>query len=204
MLAKDLSEKGLNVKLIEKNKDKASHLAEYLQNVMILNVDGRNIDLLVEENLDNMDAFIASTGNSETNIMSCLMAKSKKIKKTIALVENMDYFNLSQSIGIDTLINKKLLAANYIFKFVRNGDIVELAKLNDMDAEIVEFIVKEDSKVLNKKIVDLKFPLNAIIGGVIRGGIGLVVLGGFEIQIGDRVLVCSKPDALKKVESLFL
>ena len=189
---------------MKKSKDKASHLAEYLQNVMILNVDGRNIDLLVEENLDNMDAFIASTGNSETNIMSCLMAKSKKIKKTIALVENMDYFNLSQSIGIDTLINKKLLAANYIFKFVRNGDIVELAKLNDMDAEIVEFIVKEDSKVLNKKIVDLKFPLNAIIGGVIRGGIGLVVLGGFEIQIGDRVLVCSKPDALKKVESLFL
>ena len=204
MLAKDLSEKGLNVKLIEKNKEKAIHLAEYLQNVMILNVDGRNVDLLVEENLDNMDAFIASTGNSETNIMSCLMAKSKKINKTIALVENMDYFNLSQSIGIDTLINKKLLAANDVFKFVRNGDIVELAKLNDMDAEIVEFIVKEDSKVLNKKIVDLSFPLNAIIGGVIRGGIGLVVLGNFEIQIGDRVLVCSKPDALKKVESLFL
>ena len=102
------------------------------------------------------------------------------------------------------MINKKLLAANDIFKFVRNGDIVELAKLNDMDAEIVEFIVKEDSKVLNKKIVDLNFPLNAIIGGVIRGGIGLVVLGNFEIQIGDRVLVCSKPDALKKVESLFL
>jgi len=204
MLAKDLSEKGLNVKLIEKNKEKAIHLAEYLQNVMILNVDGRNVDLLVEENLNNMDAFIASTGNSETNIMSCLMAKSKKINKTIALVENMDYFNLSQSIGIDTLINKKLLAANDVFKFVRNGDIVELAKLNDMDAEIVEFIVKEDSKVLNKKIVDLNFPLNAIIGGVIRGGIGLVVLGNFEIQIGDRVLVCSKPDALKKVESLFL
>ena len=204
LLAKDLSEKGLNVKLIEKNKNKANHLAEQLRNVMILNVDGRNVDLLVEENLDNMDAFIAATGNSETNIMSCLMAKSKKIKKTIALVENMDYFNLSQSIGIDTLINKKLLAANDIFKFVRKGEIVELAKLSDMDAEIVEFIVKEDSKVLNTKIVDLNFPLSAIIGGVIRGGKGLIVLGDFEIKIGDRVLVCSTPDGLRKVESLFL
>ena len=203
-LAKDLSEKGLNVKLIEKNKDKASQLAEDLNNVMVLNVDGRNIDLLVEENLDNMDAFIASTGNSETNIMSCLMAKSKNIKKTIALVENMDYFNLSQSIGIDTLINKKLLAANDIFKYVRKGEIVELAKLSDMDAEIVEFIVNENSKVLNKKIVDLNFPLDAIIGGVIRGGNGLIVLGDFEIKIGDRVLVCSTPEGLKTVESLFL
>ena len=203
-LAKDLSEKGLNVKLVEKNKDKATQLAEDLNNVMVLNVDGRNIDFLVEENLDNMDAFIAATGNSETNIMSCLMAKSKNIKKTIALVENMDYFNLSQSIGIDTLINKKLLAANDIFKYVRKGEIVELAKLSNMDAEIVEFVVNEKSKVLNKKIIDLNFPLDAIIGGVIRGGNGLIVLGDFEIKIGDRVLVCSTPEGLKKVESLFL
>ena len=142
--------------------------------------------------------------NNVTNIMSCLMAKSKKIKKTIALVENMDYFNLSQSIGIDTLINKKLLAANDIFKFVRNGDIVELAKLNDMDAEIVEFIVNENSKVLDKKIMDLDFPLTAIIGGVIRNNQGIIALGDFEIQLGDRVLVCSKPESIKKVESLFL
>lgn len=203
-LARDLSNEGLNVKLIEINKEKAIGLAELLPDVMILNVDGRNVDLLEEENLENMDAFIAATGNSETNIMSCLMAKSKKIKKTIALVENMDYFNLSQSIGIDTLINKKLLAANDVFKFVRKGNIVELAKLIDMNAEIVEFIVKEHSKVLNEKIVDLNFPLNAIIGGVIREGKGIIALGNFEINLGDRVLVCSTPDALKKVESLFL
>lgn len=132
------------------------------------------------------------------------MAKSKNVKKTIALVENMDYFNLSQSIGIDTLINKKLLAANDIFRFVRKGDVVELAKLNNMDAEIVEFNVSENSKVLNKKIVNLNFPREAIIGGVIRNDEGLIVLGDFEIQLGDRVLVCSSPEALNKVESLFL
>ena len=203
-LARDLSSEGLNIKIIEINESKANRLAEELNDVMMLNVDGRNVDLLVEENLQNMDAFIATTGNSETNIMSCLMAKSKKVKKTIALVDNMEYFNLSQSIGIDTLINKKLLAANDIFRFVRNGDIVELAKLNNMDAEIVEFNVNEQSKVLNKKIVDLDFPREAIIGGVIRDNEGLIALGDFEIQIEDRVLVCSKPEALKKVESLFL
>ena len=203
-LARDLSSEGLNVKIIEIDKEKANNLAEELNNVMMLNVDGRNVDLLVEENLENMDAFIATTGNSETNIMSCLMAKSKNIKKTIALVENMDYFNLSQSIGIDTLINKKLLAANDIFRFVRKGDVVELAKLNNMDAEIVEFNVSENSKVLNKKIVNLNFPREAIIGGVIRNDEGLIVLGDFEIQLGDRVLVCSSPEALNKVESLFL
>ena len=203
-LARDLSNEGLNVKIIEINEEKANNLAEELSDVMMINVDGRNVDLLVEENLENMDAFIATTGNSETNIMSCLMAKSKKIKKTIALVDNMDYFNLSQSIGIDTLINKKLLAANDIFRFVRNGDIVELAKLNNMDAEIVEFNVSNKSKVLNKKIVDLNFPREAIIGGVIRGDKGIIALGDFIIQYGDRVLVCSTPEVLSKVESLFL
>ena len=203
-LSKDLIDKGINVKLIEIDENKANKIAEEVTDLMVLNVDGRNVDLLVEENLERMDAFIATTGDSETNIMSCLMAKSKKIKKTIALVENMDYFNLSQSIGIDTLINKKLLAANDIFKFVRNGDIVELAKLNDMDAEIVEFIVNENSKVLNKKIKDLNFPLSAIIGGVIRNNQGRIALGDFDIQLGDRVLVCSKPESIKKVESLFL
>ncbi len=203
-LARDLSNEGLNVKIIEINEEKANNLAEELSDVMMINVDGRNVDLLVEENLENMDAFIATTGNSETNIMSCLMAKSKKNKKTIALVDNMDYFNLSQSIGIDTLINKKLLAANDIFRFVRNGDIVELAKLNNMDAEIVEFNVSNKSKVLNKKIVDLNFPREAIIGGVIRGDKGIIALGDFVIQYGDRVLVCSTPEVLSKVESLFL
>ena len=203
-LSKDLSNEGLNIKLIEINERKANNIAEDLTDIMVINVDGRNVDLLVEENLESMDAFIATTGDSETNIMTCLMAKSKKIKKTIALVENMDYFNLSQSIGIDTLINKKLLAANDIFKFVRNGDIVELAKLNDMDAEIVEFIVNENSKVLNKKIMNLDFPLTAIIGGIIRQNKGIIALGDFEIQLGDRVLVCSKPESIKKVESLFL
>ncbi len=151
-----------------------------------------------------MDAFIAVTGNSETNIMSCLVAKSKKIKKTIALVENMDYFQLSHSIGVDTLINKKLLAANNIFRYIRRGEVLALTRLNNLTAEILEFEVKADSLVNGEIIRELNFPREAIIGGVIRDGKGIIALGDFRIMEGDKVVVCSKPKAISKIEKLFL
>ena len=108
--------------------------------------DGRNAELLLEENIGGMDVFLAVTDDSETNIMSCLMAKSNTVSKIIALVENVDYFELTKSIGVDTLINKKLLTANSIFRYVRKGKVVDLAKLNNMDAELLEFVVSEDSQ----------------------------------------------------------
>lgn len=202
--ARDLCSNRFNVKLIEKNKEKAFEIADNIPNALVINGDGRNVELLEEESLDSMDAFIAVTGNSETNIMSCLVARSKGIKRTIALVENMDYFQLSQSIGIDTLINKKLLAANNIFRYIRRGEVVELTRLNNLNAEILEFEVKPTSKVCNQIIRDLDFPRSAIIGGVIRDGIGLIALGDFEIQKGDRVVVCSMPESISKIEKLFL
>src|SRR5690606_17350720 len=114
--------------------------------------DGRSLELLEEENLSSMDAFIAVTENAETNIMSCLMAKSKNINKTIALVENMDYFQLSHSIGIDTLINKKLLAANNISRHIREGEVVALTNLNNLNAELLEFMVKPSCAAAGKAI----------------------------------------------------
>jgi trk system potassium uptake protein TrkA len=162
------------------------------------------VELLEEESIQNMDAFISVTGNSETNIMSCLVAKSKGVKKTIALVENMDYFQLSHSIGIDTLINKKLLAANNIFRYVRRGEVVAMTRLNNMNAELLEFLVTPNSKVCNKVIRDMDFPRSAVIGGVIRDGEGHIALGGFEIKNGDRIVVCSLPQSIKKVEKLFV
>ncbi|MFD0862702.1 Trk system potassium transporter TrkA [Sungkyunkwania multivorans] len=202
--ARDLCSNKFNVKLIEKDKTKAFDLADDLPNALVINGDGRNVELLEEEDIGEMDAFISVTGNSETNIMSCLVAKSKNVKKAIALVENMDYFQLSHSIGIDTLINKKLLAANNIFRYIRKGEVVDLTKLNNMNAEILEFIVKPNSKVTDKIIRDLEFPRSAIIGGVIRNDEGLIALGDFEIREGDRVLVCCLPRSIKKVEKLFL
>ena len=175
-----------------------------LSKVLVINGDGRNVELLEEENIHDMDAFIALTGNSETNIMSSLVAKSKTVRKTIALVENMDYFQLSHSIGINTLINKKLLAANNIFRYVRKGEVVAMTKLNNMNAELLEFIVNPSSKVCNKKIKNIDFPRSSIIGGVIRNGKGLITLGDFRIQEGDRVVVCCLPRSIKKVEKLFL
>ena len=151
-----------------------------------------------------MDAFIAVTENSETNIMSCLMAHTKKVKKTIALVENMDYFQLSHSIGIDTLINKKLLTANTIFRYVRRGEVVDMTTLNNLNVEILEFVVNANSKVANYKIVDIDFPRTAIIGGVIRDREGIIALGDYTILPGDRIVVCCLPRSIKRIESLFL
>ncbi|QED36223.1 Trk system potassium transporter TrkA [Antarcticibacterium arcticum] len=202
--ARDLCANNFNVKLIESDRDKAFDLADELPRALVINSDGRNVELLEEENIHDMDAFIAVTGNSETNIMSCLVAKSKSVKKTIALVENMDYFQLSHSIGIDTLINKKLLAANNIFRYIRKGEVVAMTKLNNMNAELLEFIVKPTSQVRDKKIKDLDFPRSAIIGGIIRNGEGLIALGEFLIKEGDRIVVCCLPRSINKVEKLFL
>ncbi|MCB0447813.1 MAG: Trk system potassium transporter TrkA [Gelidibacter sp.] len=201
--AKDLCQSKFNVKLVESDKEIAFELADDLPNALVINGDGRNVELLEEENISDMDAFISVTGNSETNIMSCLVAKSKGVKKTIALVENMDYYQLSQSIGIDTLINKKLLAANNIFRYIRKGEVVAMTKLNNMNAELLEFVVNSKSKIANKHIKDLDFPRSAIIGGIIRHGKGMIPLGSFKVEAGDRVVVCCLPRSITEVEKFF-
>ena len=201
--AKKLIQNKINVSLIEQNNSKAIDLADKLPDAVVIKGDGTNLELLEEENLNLMDAFISVTGNSETNIMSCLMANSKNVSKTVALVENMDYFKLSHSIGIDNLINKKLLTANTIFRYIRRGDVVEMTMLNNLDVEILEFIVHDQSKVCDKKIKDIDFPRSAIIGGVIKNGKGIIALGDYVVASEDRVLVCCLSEALEKVESLF-
>ena len=201
--AKILHKKHINVKLIEQNKEKAFLLADEIPNALVVAGDGRDVDLLQEENIENIDAFLALTGSSETNIMSSLVAKSKGVKKTIALVENIDYFKLSKNIGIDTLINKKLLAANSIFRYTRKGEILEIATLNNIDAEILEFMVAKNDKITNKKIRDIKIPRGATIAGVIRNNEGLIVLGDFQIEADDKVLICCTPDTISKIERLF-
>ena len=201
--AKDLCDRKLNVKIIEKNKSKALELADELPYALVVHGDGRDVELLLEENIREMDVFIAATESPETNIMTCLVAKSKNVKKTIALAENVDYSKLSHSIGIDTIINKKLLAANSIFKYVRKGDVLEIATLNNLNAEILEFHVRENSKITKKPIKELNFPRDATIGGVIRDEQGFIALGGFRIQPGDKVVVSCLADAVKRVEKFF-
>ncbi|MGI9532588.1 Trk system potassium transporter TrkA [Lutimonas sp.] len=201
--ARDLCGKNLNIKLIEYKKKRAIELADELPNALIIYGDGRDVELLEEENVSEMDAVVAVTGRSETNIMSCLVAKSKGVERTVALVQNVDYFSLSKNIGIDTLINKKLLAANSIFRYIRKGDVLEMTILNDVNAEILEFNAPKNSKITKKSIKDLKFPRNAIIGGVIRNNTGMIPLGDFQIQENDKVVVCCFPKTISKVEKFF-
>lgn len=202
-IAKELCNMKLNVKIIENSKSKATELADDLPNALVVYGDGRDVELLLEENIEEMDVFIAATESPETNIMTCLVAKSKKVKKTIALAESVDYSKLSHSIGIDTIINKKLLAADSIFKYIRKGDVLEIATLNNIDAEVLEFKVRENSKITKKIIRELNFPREASIGGVIRDGKGHIVLGDFLIQAGDKVVVSCLADSVIKVEKFF-
>lgn len=203
-LAEKLCNQKFKVKLIEKDHEKALEIADMIPKTLVINANGHNVDVLEDEQISEMDAFISVTENSETNIMSCLVANSKNVRKTIALVENMDYFQLSQSIGINTLVNKKLIAANNIFRYIRKGDIVALTKLNNLNAELLEFVVKSDSKICDSQIADIKIPRTSIIAGVIRDGEGIIALGDFTIKAGDRVLVCSLPMSIHKVEKLFI
>ncbi len=200
--SKKLSKK-FKVKMIEQDEKKCFELADQLPNVMVINGDGRDVDLLLEEGIAEMDAFIALTGNSETNIISTLVAKTNGVKKTIALVENIDYIHLSQNVGVDTMINKKLIAANFIFRHIRKGNVLSLASIHGVDAEVLEFLVSEDSKIANTAIRDLDFPKSAIIGGLIRKGVGYVTHGDTVLQANDRVVVLSKPDCIHQVEKLF-
>ena len=194
------------VKIIERNKEKAEDLVNnYLDNdIMVICGDGRDADFLEEEGILDTDAFVAVTGRSETNIMACLLAKSKGVKKTIALVENTDYIHLSQEIGIDAFINKKLMAANAIFKHIRRGKVLDVTNLYDLQAEVLEYKVDQDSKIAHQKIADLKFPKEAILGGVIRKEKGFIPAKDFEILPNDRVVVFSEPKTISEVEKFFL
>ena len=202
-MAAQKMERKYKIKMIESVKEKCYELTDCLNNTLVIHGDGRDVALLEEEGISNMDAFVALTGNSETNIISCLVAKKHGVKKTVALVENTDLFHLSHDIGIDTLINKKLIAASNIFRYIREGDVNALATVHGVDAEVLEFIVKPKSKITNKIIRELKFPRKAIIGGVVRAGESYISMGDFRIEPRDRVVVFALPAAIHDVEKYF-
>ncbi|KUO59351.1 portal protein [bacterium BRH_c32] len=197
-------EKQYNVKLIESNKDKTHLLVDYLDETMVIQGDGRDIDLLAQEGIIDMDGFIAVTDDAETNIITCLMAKHLKVKKMIALVDNVDYIPLTQTIGLDALINKKLIAANNITKAIRKRNLVANINILGIDAEVLEYSASEKSKIVKKKIKNLDFPDNAIIGGYIRNEDAYIAVGETQIQPNDKVVVFALPGAINKIESFFV
>ncbi|MGK0363654.1 MAG: trk system potassium uptake protein TrkA [Saprospiraceae bacterium] len=196
-------QKNYNVKLVEKDKNKCKLLAEHLDNTLIIHGNASNIDLLESEGLSRMDVFIALTGNNETNIIACLTAKNRGVYKTIAQVENKEYTHISQNIGVDTLINKKLIAANNIFRFVRKGHIEAITGLHGVDAEVIEYSIDKENQLTKKSLKDLHFPDTAIIGGVIRGEESLIPNGDFQLQKGDKVIIFALPESISRLEKLF-
>ncbi|MTB53696.1 Trk system potassium transporter TrkA [Lewinella sp. W8] len=192
-----------NVTIIANSKKRCQYINEQLNNVLVIRGDYTNVDLLEEEGLSRMDAFVALTGNSETNIISCLTARNHGVYKTIAQVENKEYIHISQNIGVDTLINKKLLAANSIFRFVRKGNIEAITSLHGVDAEVIEYVISKSNQLTKKTLKDLHFPDTALIGGVIRGEETLIPNGDTQLQLGDRVIVFALPQAIRRLEELF-
>jgi len=195
--------KKMNLKLLEIDKDKSLKLADLLQDALVINGDGRDKELLNEEGIHKMDAFVAVTGNSETNILACLLAKKMGVKRTIAEVENIDYIDLADSIGVGTMINKKLLAASYIYRFTMDADVQHCKWLTVSDAEVMELVAKPGSKITRAKISDIDFPDDANIGGIIREDKSIIATGDIQIQTDDKVVVFTLPSAIKKVEKLF-
>ena len=199
----ELSENDFRVTLVEKDKVTCQQMANTLKKTLIINIDGHDVKMLEKEGLTEIDALISVTADSEMNIMTSLVGKSHGIKKTIARIENFDYINLSQSIGIDTLINKKIIAADNIFKFVRKGNVSLVANLHGTDAEIIEFVVKDGSKITKSPINKLNFPNSSKIAGVIRNGIPIIPFGDFHLKENDKTIVFSLTESIQKIEKFF-
>ena len=204
ILAKQLARQLDTIKLIEKNKEKCMDLSEKLpDNVIVVNGDGRNSDLLLEESIRDYDAFVAVTNSTETNILACVAAKGFGIPRTIAEVENLEYIKLAESMGVDAVINKKLITASRIFKFTLSNKVRFIKYMSGTNAEVLEYIVAPDTKITKVPLKDMHFPQNAIIGGIIRGNDSYIAVGDTQIEAYDRVAVFALPEAVKEVDKFF-
>lgn len=192
-----------NIKLIEIDKEKSSRLADFLEHTLVISGDGRNLDLLKDEGIQKMDAFIAVTANSEVNILACQMAKKMGVKKTVAEVENTDYIALADNIGIGTIVNKKLIAASHIYRHTLRAHVSRVKCLTFVEAEVMELIAQPGSKVTREPIRELSIPNDVTIGGIIRGDLAIIPTGDTVIMSDDRVVVIAMSSAIAKIEKMF-
>ncbi|GAB2610633.1 Trk system potassium transporter TrkA [Belliella aquatica] len=196
-------ENDYRVTLVHKDKERCKWLSERLDNTLVINGDYKNIDLLVEEGLEEMEAFISVTESSETNIIASLTAKNHGVYKTIAHVDTREYIHISHSIGVDSLINKKLVAANQITRFLRKGNVEAVSGIYGVDAEFIQYVITKNNRVTRKSLKDLHFPETAIVAGVIRGNQVYIPDGDFILQIDDKTIVFALPSAKSSLEKLF-
>jgi trk system potassium uptake protein TrkA len=197
-------QKSCEVKLIDYDIRKCEDLAEILENTLIINGDGRNVELLEQEGITKTDAFVAVTGNSETNILSCLLAKKMGVKRTIAEVENMEYINLAENTGIDTIINKKISAASRIFRHTSNPNVTQVKYMTGTEAEVIEFNVPANSKITKGTLRSLDFPRDAIVGGGTREGLPFIATGDTILNANDKVVVFTLPSGYDALSKFFI
>ena len=195
----------MRVKIIEKSSKRCEKLNELLdsEEAMIIHGDGRDLGLLEEEGIHNTQAFVALTDNAETNILACLTAKRLGVRKTVAMVENLDYVEMAESLDIGTIINKKTLAAGHIYQMMLDADVTNVRSLMMVDSDVAEFVAAEGSRVTKKAVKDLGLPFGVTIGGLVRHEQGILVNGNTQIEAGDSVMVFCHEQNLKKVEKYF-
>ena len=201
-IAKELQDE-VNIKLIDYNADKAYRLAEMLERTLIIHQDGRDTDAMMEEGLANMDAFVAVTGRSETNILTAMLAKRMGVKRVIAEVENMNYINIADSVGVDTIVNKKIVTASNIFRFTMSTDVLAIKCLTGSDAEVLEFIVKPNSPATKSTIGEMGLPEDVIIGGIVRGDKVFIATSNMQMNAYDRVVAFAMPSAISEIGYYF-
>ncbi len=196
-------QKNCEVKLIDSDPARCEALSDILEDTLIINGDCRNVELLEQEGIAEMDAFVAVTGNSETNILSCLLAKKLGVKRTIAEVENMEYINLAENTGIDTIINKKISAASRIFRHTTNQNVTQVKYMTGTEAEVIEFNVPDNAKITRGTLRGIDFPRDAIVGGGTRDGVPFIATGDTAIKANDKVVVFTLPAAYDTVSKFF-
>ena len=195
----------MNVKIIEQDEMRCEKLNEKLadKDVMVIHGDGRDLGLLQDEGIQNTQAFVALTGNAETNILACLTAKRLGVRKTVAMVENLDYVEMAESLDIGTIINKKTLAASHIYQMMLGADVSNVRSLMLVDSDVAEFTAAQGSRVTKHAVKDLGLPSGVTIGGLVRNGQGILVNGNTQIAAGDSVMVFCHEQNLKRVEKYF-
>lgn len=193
----------LSIKILEADRDLCYHLSEKISNALIINADGSDMAALKEEGIQDADAFVAVTGSSEANIFACLAAKRFGVQKTIAEVENIDYIPMAEGLEIGTVLNKKTIAASYIYQMLLDASVLNVRNLTSADAEIVEFMAEEGSRITKAKIRDMHLPADVNIGAIVRAGEGILVNGDTQIIQGDQVVVFCKSQVIRQLERFF-
>lgn len=204
LLAKELErDKKMDVRLIESNKWKSQFVAEQLNRTLVVQGDGTDVDLLASEGLIDMDAFVSVTDDEESNIITSLLARHLGVRRTITILTQANYIPLMSSIGLDAAVDKRIITANAIARFIHRGEVVSVATLRGIDAEAIELIAQEKSKIVKKPLSRLHFPDGAIIGAVTRNGNVFVPVGDTQIEPGDKAVVFALPSAVGAVEEMF-